>query len=161
MLHRFATKQDFDPVYDLYMNEVSNPYLTYDSMGKNDFEIIYQDLLKTNTLFVSENATKVVGTYRLIPKTDRQAHTLYLGGFAVKASAKGKGVGTEMLSGIQQKAIEESKKRIELTVSPENIAAVHLYKKCGFKIEGTIRMSYKLSSTGKYYDEYLMAWIDE
>ena len=38
-----------------------------------------------------------------------------------------------------------------------NAGAIALYKKMGFEIEGIVRNSYKLSSTNKFYDEYLMA----
>lgn len=46
-------------------------------------------------------------------------------------------------------------KRLELMVITENIRAVNLYKKSGFKIEGLREISTLIN--GKYYDEYYMA----
>jgi RimJ/RimL family protein N-acetyltransferase len=160
LLHyRLAATNDFDTVYELYMNEHSNQFLTYDPMEKDDFKLIYNELLPTNTLFVAELNDEVIGTYRLIRKTHRQADTVYLGGFTIKSSHKGQGLGTGILNHIKEEAASLGIKRIELTVDIQNEAAINLYEKTGFEKEGYIRKSYKLQSTGEYYDEYLMALI--
>jgi putative acetyltransferase len=95
----------------------------------------------------------------LIPKKDRQAHTIYLGGFVVDHFMKGKGIGTKILSYIMQLAANEGKTRIELTVDTENIAAITLYQKMGFVIEGRIRNSYMRLPENRYFDEYIMGLI--
>ena len=156
IIHRLALIKDVEAVYDLYMDEASNPYLTYDPMAREDFDRIFQELLPTNTLYVAESGHDVIATYRLIPKKDRQAHTIYLGGFAVSHSVKGRGIGTKILDYIKKSAAREGKSRIELTVDIYNKPAISLYKKVGFEIEGHIRNSYTRSATNKYYDEYLM-----
>jgi RimJ/RimL family protein N-acetyltransferase len=157
MIHRLATLQDFDHVYDLYMEESANPYLTYDPMSREDFTEIYDKLLETGTLFIVENEGTIIATYRLIPKTDRQAHTIYLGSFTIKKELQGKGFGKMILVHIKAYLATQKKLRIELTVDTKNEGAIALYKRSGFEIEGLVRKSYRLSTTGKYYDEYLMA----
>lgn len=157
MIHRLATLQDFESIYDLYMEESANPYLTYDSMDKQDFTVIYNQLLKIETLFVVENEGEIIATYRLIPKTDRQAHTVYLGSFTLKKNQQGKGFGKKILEHIKAQAMGQQKIRIELAVDINNVAAIALYKKSGFEVEGQVRKSYRLSTTNEYYDEYLMA----
>lgn len=159
MFHRLASDRDFDSVYDLYMDEESNRYLTYDPMDKPAFKKIYNDLLKSKSLHVVEAGGEIVGVYRLIPKTDRQAHMIYLGGFTIKKELQGKGLGTQILAQIKNTAIQRNKTRIELTVDINNAAAIRSYKKIGFEIEGIVRKSYRLSSTNQYYDEYLMGLI--
>ena len=159
MVHRLAIANDFDAVYDLYMDEYANAYLTYDPMSKEEFKPIYQSVVSTQTLYVVEENGEVIATYRLIPKTDRQQHTVYLGGFTIKDTSRGKGLGSQILSAIKQQCEENKKIRIELTVDVDNIAAIGLYKKAGFETEGIVRKSYKLSSTNRFYDEYLMAYI--
>jgi RimJ/RimL family protein N-acetyltransferase len=159
LTYRPASETDFDVIYDLYMDETSNLYLTYDPMDKKAFLPIFRKVLATNTLYVAELNREVIATYRLIPKTDRQANTIYLGGFSVKPSLKGKGIGTKILKHIKEEAAHQGKKRIELTVDIVNEAAINLYKKTGFQIEGHIRMSYTRSDTGEYFDEYLMGLI--
>src|SRR6187431_1600556 len=101
MIHRPATLNDIDAVYELYMDKVANPYLTYDEMERDKFVDIYVGLLQTNTLFVAELDDEIVSTYRLIPKQNRQAHTWYLGSFTVKNSMQGKGLGLQVLEHIK------------------------------------------------------------
>jgi putative acetyltransferase len=157
--YRLASLNDFDAIYQMYMDDESNPFLTYDLIEREDFKVIYEELLSTDTLFIVDLNNESMGTYRLIRKTFRQAGTVYLGGFAIKSSHKGQGLGTKMLNHIKDDAASKGIKRIELTVSVSNEPAIKLYKKTGFEIEGYIRMSYKLKSTGQYYDEYLMGLI--
>lgn len=157
MQHRLATKEDFGFIYRVYMDEGANKHLTYDPMDKEVFAPIYEDLLASQTLFVVEEEGRLIGTYRLIPKQYRQAHTVYLGSFGIDPDLKGRGYGFAVLEGIKDAVRSSGRSRIELTVDLDNDAALRLYKKAGFEIEGTIRNSYKLSTTGRFYDEYAMA----
>jgi len=157
MLHRLATEEDFDFVYDVYMHPDSNPYLTYDPMPENDFKKIFQHLLTTHSLYVALEGANLIGTYRLISKENRQAHCVYFGSFGIASSFKGKGYGFKVLQGIKENVKQNGQSRIELTVDVNNQAAIHLYQKAGFEMEGTIRNSYKLNTTGQFYNEYLMA----
>lgn len=157
MHHRLATLQDFDFIYRIYMDETGNKYLTYDLMDQTALLPIYKDLLSTGTLYVVEEEGRPIGTYRLIPKLYRQAHTVYLGSLGIDPQYKGKGYGFAILEEIKENVRREGRSRIELTVDLDNDGAVHLYKKAGFAIEGVVRNSYKLSSTDQFYDEYLMA----
>ena len=159
MKHRLAGPDDFGKVYDLYMEEEANPYLTYDPMPKEAFKKIYDSVLPTDTLYVVYVNDDIIATYRLIPKTDRQAHTLYLGGFTIQREFRGMGWGIKVLEEIKSMAVADRKKRIELTVDVHNTSAIGLYEKAGFRVEGTLAKSYRMSSTNQYYDEYLMAVI--
>jgi RimJ/RimL family protein N-acetyltransferase len=157
--HRLAIEKDFHAIYDLYMDEKSNRFLTYDPMEKKEFETIYNELLGTKTLYIAEIDNEVVASYRLIRKTNRESGTVYLGGFVVKNSLQSKGVGAKILSHIKDALRPQDIKRIELTVNIDNEGGIRFYKKHGFEVEGHIKNSYKLSSTGNYYDEYIMAFI--
>ena len=156
-----ATQDDFNDIYDMYMDKNSNKYLTYDPMSRENFQPIFDRLIQSGVLYVAKENNEVVGTYQLISKTDRQAHVCYLGSFAVKSSMRGKGYGKEILSAIKKNAIEKGKRRIELTVDMNNLGAIALYEKLGFLVEGVVKKSYRLASTGEYYDEYLMALVIE
>ncbi len=105
---------------------------------------------------MAEENKEIIATYRLIPKTDRQAHIVYLGSFTTRKFRQGRGYGKQILDHIKAYLIELGKTKIELTVDIHNAAAINLYKKAGFEIEGHVRNSYTRSDTGKYYDEYLM-----
>jgi len=161
MVHRLATANDFDAVYDLYMDEKSNPYLTYDPMSRTEFIPIYKGVLSTHTLYIVEHEGEIVGTYRLISKSDRQQHTAYIGGFTIRQNMQGQGLGSKILSHIKSFCAANGKFRIELTVDINNAGAIALYKKMGFSVEGIVRKSYRLSSTNQYYDEYLMAILHD
>jgi ribosomal protein S18 acetylase RimI-like enzyme len=157
--YRFAGQQDLLALYDLYMEPSCNPFLTYDQMDVPSFEKIFADLLISNTLYVSEMEGQVVGSFRLIPKTYRQACTVYIGGFVVNPLLKGRGIGSAMMEYIKSDAAKNGYKRIELTVDLKNKAAIALYVKSGFEFEGRLRMSYQYNNEGPYYDEYLMGLI--
>lgn len=61
-----------------------------------------------------------------------------------------KGIGTALLSYLDEVVKNESIKNISLEVECENSSAIHLYKKCGYKIVATRKKYYH----GK--DGYLM-----
>jgi RimJ/RimL family protein N-acetyltransferase len=157
--YRQADLKDLAAVHELYMDPSCNPFLTYDPMDLSSFENIYTELLISKTLFVAELKGEVAGSYRLIPKTYRQASTVYLGGFVIKPSLKGRGFGSAMMQHIKSDVTQKGYKRLELTVDLKNKAAIALYVKSGFEFEGRLRMSYQYNNEGPYYDEYLMAVI--
>ncbi len=157
--HQLATEKDFREIYEMYMDKSSNKFLTYDTMSSENFKSIYNELIRTNTLYIVKDGDETIATYRLIPKTDRQSHICYLGGFTIKPNMQGKGFGKQILSDIKKNAQAAGKIRIELTVSLDNMAAIALYEKTGFLVEGVVKKNYKLGSTGHYYDEYLMALV--
>jgi putative acetyltransferase len=75
---------------------------------------------------------------------------------AVRDDRQRRGVGTALL----RAAIELADgwlnyQRLELTVYTDNLAALHLYRKFGFTIEGTCR-AYAFRD-GTYVDAYAMA----
>ena len=54
----------------------------------------------------------------------------------IRAGYRGRGIGTEMFKRLDAWAVSQEITRLELTVRKENKAAVHLYEKSGFVIEG-------------------------
>jgi hypothetical protein len=94
--HRLAEKKDLAVVYDLYMDTDANSFLTFDPMSISAFENIYDSMLADKNIFVTELDNQIISTFRLIRKSNRQSHILYLGGFTVKTSVSGKGIGSEI-----------------------------------------------------------------
>ena len=110
MTHRLANNNDFEAVYELYMDESANPYLSYDPMSTEEFEPRFASILETETLYVVEDDNgKIIASYRIIPKTDRQKHTVYLGGFVVAPHNQGKGVGSKVMSVIKEHCANDGK----------------------------------------------------
>ena len=69
----------------------------------------------------------------------------------------GRGVGSKLFETLVEWAETSPLNRLELTVMTHNVAAIALYQKFGFQIEGTKRHSLKVDGT--YVDEYVMARI--
>lgn len=108
-----------------------------------------------STFFVVEQEGEFVGY--LMAKggfAKRKQHTLYLV-IGIIREYRGKGVGTMLFSAMEKWARKRQFHRLELTVVSKNEAAVGLYKKMGFEIEGIKRDS--LYIKGEYADEYYMA----
>ena len=77
-------------------------------------------------------------------------------GMAVHDEYHGRGVGSALMAALLELADNWlGLRRLELTVYTDNTAAVHLYEKFGFVIEGTAS-AYALRG-GKYVDAYYMA----
>lgn len=157
--HRLAQDKDLQSVFELYMEPSANAFLTFDPMSVQEFFPVFKSMLADGNVYVSELGQEIVATFRLIQKVHRQSHVLYLGGFTIKKSFKGKGLGFQVLEHIKNDAKSRGFMRIELTVDTENSPAINLYRKVGFEIEGKLKNNYRLASTGNYYDEYLMALL--
>lgn len=65
----------------------------------------------------------------------RLSHKVSLG-ISVLQEYNNKGLGTIMMGVLIEKAKEYHKTKIELEVRSDNVGAIHVYEKCGFKIEG-------------------------
>ncbi len=100
---------------------------------------------------------EVIGQLGLhtFPHRPRRRHVGNLG-MAVRDDWHGKGAGTALM----QAAVDLADKwlnleRLELDVYTDNEAAIRLYKKFGFVVEGTLaRFAFR---DGRYVDAYMMA----
>ena len=112
---------------------------------------------KIDLPLVAELDGEVVGSAGLHPVGPgiRRRHALTFG-IAVLPQAQGQGVGSALMAAICEHADRwVGALRMELTVFADNAAAVHLYRKFGFEIEGTFK-AYALRD-GVYADVVSMA----
>lgn len=158
---RKATENDLPFVYDLYMHPQVNPHLLYEKMDLEQFQPIYQDLLKDEVKYIFEDNQQMVGMFKLIPLKYRSAHIAYLGGVGIHPAYNGRGLGEKMLREVLDLAKQNDVKRVELSVGTANERAIHLYKKVGFEEEGVLRKFTYLKSEGRFIDEMLMSYIFE
>lgn len=108
---------------------------------------------------VAEHDSKVVGYITVFQsKKVRAKHCASLA-IAVHPEFHGKGVGkTLMKAAIEQSDNWLNLVRLELEVHEDNLAAISLYKRLDFEIEGTKRLStFKL---GKYVNTVIMSRIN-
>jgi ribosomal protein S18 acetylase RimI-like enzyme len=105
--------------------------------------------------FVSLDAERVVGWCDVTPKPRpalRHSGTL---GMGVAASHRGQGLGRRLLAITVETAIARGVTRIELIVRADNAAAIALYRRFDFQIEGVLRHYLRVNDS--YYDALLMA----
>ena len=99
--------------------------------------------------FIAEDNGRVVGWADIIRlKRPSLAHIGNLG-MGVLAAYRGRGVGNELIKHTLDKAWEIGLERIQLEVFSNNAAALNLYQKHGFEIEGHKRKACYMN------DEYL------
>jgi RimJ/RimL family protein N-acetyltransferase len=79
--------------------------------------------------------------------------------FGILQDFTGQGIGTQLFIAMEQWARQQQLHRLELMVMTHNIAAIALYKKQGFEIEGTRKHAYIIND--QYADEYYMAKIQQ
>jgi putative acetyltransferase len=111
-------------------------------------------------LLVATVAGEVVGNFGLhaASKSPRRRHVGAVG-IAVRDDRQRRGVGTALLkAGVELADGWLNYQRLELWVYTDNEAAVNLYRKFGFAIEGTCR-AYAFRD-GRYVDAYQMARLN-
>jgi len=113
---------------------------------------------KTGSLTLGVFAENVIVGYLVAERgfANRIKHSYYVH-LGILESYHGLGLASRMLEYLINYAKSNSIKRIELTVRVDNNKAISLYKKFGFKIEGTKR--YSLYINNSYIDEYYMSRI--
>lgn len=110
-----------------------------------------------STILLAEKDNNLAGyLFAIGGDVKRKQHSAYVV-IGIDEDFRGKGVGTLLFEELERWAKEVPLNRLELTVVCENLAAVHLYKKMGFEVEGTKRNS--LCIDGEYYDEFYMGKI--
>jgi RimJ/RimL family protein N-acetyltransferase len=109
-----------------------------------------------NLFLVAEAEEKIIGVFTCVVDHSLAItrHTAVLG-MSVDRNYRNRGIGTEMMERAIRWAQERSIVRLELEVYAENVAAIRLYKKYGFEVEGRKRMyAYQ---RGRYYDSLIMS----
>ena len=119
-------------------------------------ERIKRDLEIGNLCMVGQAEGRIIAQLGCVADHSFQItrHTAVLG-MSVDRDCRNQGIGTELMERAINWAKEKGIVRLELEVYTENVAAIRLYEKFGFSIEGRKRMyAYQ---RGRYYDCYLMA----
>lgn len=125
---------------------------TVEEQGQHINTILGSD---NQTIFLAERDGQLVGYIAALGgQYRRNRHSAYII-VGILGAFTGHGIGTYLFKAVDQWAREHTIHRLELTVMMHNEAAVHLYKKMGFEIEGIKKHS--LVVDGVYVDEYYMA----
>ncbi len=76
-------------------------------------------------------------------------------GIGVLETHHGRGIGSALMTGLEDWAREAGIHRLQLPVVVSNAPAIALYRKSGFTVEGTLRES--VCVNGRHLDQYIMA----
>ena len=91
------------------------------------------------TQFVAVDDGRVVGWCDVNPKTHETLRHSGVLGMGVAASHRGQGLGSALLRATLEAASARGITRIELVVRADNAAAIALYERHGFELEGRLR----------------------
>lgn len=147
-----------------FMNQVASEtdYLVMDESGfrfsPEEMERIFEAGIENpgELCLLAKVGSEVIGAISV--KSSKQFRISHIGNIfiAIKKDYWGHGLGTILLDEVIEWAQEiDLLKRLELTVQVRNQAAVHLYQKMGFMIEGT-QVRGARTDEGEWLDLYYM-----
>lgn len=127
------------------------------TMSNMDEKAFLGDILKTgNAIYlIAEIKGEIVGSLNF--SGGKRPRIQHIGEFGISVSRDywNKGIGNLLLDYFINWAKEsEIIRKINLKVRVDNTSAIHLYKKKGFVIEGTITREFFIN--GKFYDAYMI-----
>jgi RimJ/RimL family protein N-acetyltransferase len=94
----------------------------------------------------------------VLDQYDKKAQTARLSMYIGERDARSQGVGTTAIYEALERAYREKQLfKVWLTVHSENAAAIRVYAKCGFQVEGTLRQAFVLS--GRRLDALYMGLL--
>jgi ribosomal protein S18 acetylase RimI-like enzyme len=118
----------------------------------------FDERLRPEQVRVAELEGEVAG-YTILqqhPRMPSHEHVLVMNGLAVHPAHQGRGIGGRLVGAAQQEAVQRGIRKLTLRVLATNAVARHLYRRCGFEVEGVLRGEFHLG--GQDVDDVLMAW---
>ncbi|MGI9475401.1 MAG: GNAT family N-acetyltransferase [Hyphomicrobiaceae bacterium] len=107
--------------------------------------------------FIAKTEGMIVGWCDVCPKGQAiYAHSAILG-MGVLPNHRKKGIGNALIDAALNKAFQRNIVRVELAVFSDNVEAVQLYKKFGFRVEGELQDDAVID--GQYKNSLIMALI--
>ncbi|MGP7817701.1 GNAT family N-acetyltransferase [Niallia sp. 01092] len=145
-------RKTLDEESEFMMLEPDERQTTLEQQKEYIKQTLYNHL---SLILVCEIDGKIVGYLSATRESfKRMGHSAYIIIGILKAYT-GKKIGTNLFSVLEDWAYSNNIHRLELTVMTHNEAAIALYKKMGFQIEGTKKHSLMINN--QYIDEYYMA----
>lgn len=139
------------------------PFMMYEpgerekAMNINGLRSKINSIVSDNDLLlIAEDDDKTIVGYIWAErgKQNRILHTAYIV-VGIREAYRHQGIGTKFFIGLDEWAQKNDIVRLELTVECANTAAIHLYEKNGFIVEGRRIKSMKLGD--EFVDEFYMA----
>lgn len=161
MIIRKAVPKDAHQLAKLMKHVEESNYMLFEpGERKTTGEQLQDRLVAMNdksTILLAEEESELKGyLFAINEGVNRKRHSVYIV-IGLHQEQRGKGIGTQLFQALEQWATEKLTRRIELTVLEDNHAAIALYEKMGFEVEGIKRNS--LVINGKYANELYMSKI--
>ncbi|MBT2732613.1 GNAT family N-acetyltransferase [Carnobacterium sp. ISL-102] len=107
---------------------------------------------------LAANSQEIAGFLGFHPPTNLTTHQkVWEVDVGVHPAFQGKGVGTALLTAIKALAVKQGIHKLSLRVLSTNPAAIHLYQKNGFQVEGRLKDEFWIE--GQFIDDLLMAYF--
>jgi len=160
---RAATREDAEGIITHIIDISSEPdiYVSYTPEEANipvepKSDRIKQHLEMGNLYLVAEAEGKIIAEFTCLVDHSYAItrHTAVLG-MSVDREYRNQGIGSRLMKAAIDWARDKRIGRLELEVYAENVAAIHLYEKFGFEVEGRKR-NYAYQRD-RYYDSLIMS----
>jgi ribosomal protein S18 acetylase RimI-like enzyme len=157
---REARVEDAEAILDVVKEVASEESLILLDKGEYDVRLEKRHIVSAKAsgktlILVAEVDGKVVGVGELkVGEFKKNSHTAELG-LAVTKEFRGLGVGKALMEEMLSRAEKMGVEKVCLSVFSTNNAAITLYEKFGFVVEGVRKKQFKIGDT--YIDELLMA----
>ncbi len=160
LIIREARLEDAEAILSVLSEVASEENLLLLDKGEYDMRLEKRHILSAKSggktlILVAEVDGKVVGVGEVkIGEFKKNSHTAELG-LAVIKEFRGLGVGKALMKEMLSRAEKKGVEKVWLSVFSTNNAAIRLYQKFGFVVEGVRKKQFKINN--KYVDELLMA----
>lgn len=117
--------------------------------------INYEKNMTILAVVQEQGKTRVVASASLVfNEADSVRHKADFG-ITVHDDFQNRGLGTALTEYILELARKKKLRKVSLTVVTENSRAIHVYEKCGFRVEA--RLEKENFVDGRFYDDYIMS----
>jgi L-amino acid N-acyltransferase YncA len=153
---RQATEKDRDAIWNIFHTVITaDDTYAFDPQMSRDDALAYWIRVDTHT-YVAEQDGHVVGTYILRPNQSGGGSHVANAAFMVAPTARGLGFGREMGHHCLSEARRLGFRAMQFNcVVSTNTSAIHLWKRLGFKIVGTLPSAFRHPEKG-YVDVYIL-----
>ena len=124
-------------VHEIHVNWRPDLFISVDeAINKDELE----ELINNEEIYVAKENNNIMGyvIIEIMEKNNRKMRyrkILEISNLGVEENYRNKGIGTELLNFIKNKALENNCTDLYLTVNEENKNAIKLYEKFGFRIK--------------------------
>ena len=148
-------EEDLEGLYEIYQEVIeAGTNFPHEFGTKDEFENCF--FAPHSSVYVLRSKEKVLGGFYLKPNFPGRARHIANAAYMLHKSARGKGLGRLLTEASLPLAKELGYLAIQFNmVFSQNLPAVHLYKKIGFEIIGTIPKACR-TPDGSYQAGYIM-----